>query len=140
MVVLTQMGVDSPITVSERPPFVNRKKLVFPNVASITAQKSEETLRDYAATDMEDQKKISNILPVKPAMGVPCNTVQSVPQPSMRQPLLPLSQNILPCIFNNCTIYFSASNTSSSLMQMQGSSSQQSCCHSDPPLRNGQGF
>jgi hypothetical protein len=82
---------------------------------------------------MEDHKKISNILSAKPAMGVPCNTVQLVPQPSMRQPLQPLSQNIPPCVFNNCTVYFSASNTSSSLMQMQGSSSQQYCCHSDPP-------
>ena len=104
-------------------------------IASITGHKSEETLRDYAATDMEDHKKISNILSVKPAMGVPCNTVQSVPQASMRQPLQPLSQKIPPCVFNNCTVYFSASSTSSSLMQMQGSSSQQSCYHSDLPCK-----
>ena len=97
--------------------------------------KSEETLRDYAATDMEDHKKISNILSAKPAMGVPCNAVKSIPQGSMGQLLQPLSQNIPPCVFNNCTVYFSANSTSSSLMQMQGSSSQQSCCHSDPPCR-----
>ena len=60
-------------------------------IASITGHKSEETLRDYAATDMEDHKKISNILSAKPALAVLCNTVQTVPQASMCQPLQPLS-------------------------------------------------
>ena len=98
-------------------------------IASITGHKNEETLRDYAATDMDDHMKISNILSTKPALAVNCNTV---PQTCVRQPLQPLTQNNPPFVFNNCTVYFSASSTPS-MMQMLISSSQQSCYHSIAP-------
>ena len=64
------MDIDSPITVK-----LQKAGIYNDKIALITGRKSEETLRDYAATDMDDHKKISNVLSAKPALAYNHNTL-----------------------------------------------------------------
>lgn len=89
-------------------------------IAAITGHKSEQTLRDYAATDMEDHQKISNILSGKKSDTVALQSVE-------RKVLQPISQQSagLPShcppqfVFNNCTVYMGTSNSLSASTTMQ---------------------
>ena len=74
-------------------------------IAAITGQ-SEQTLRDYATTDMEDHQKIkilsskkSDVVAVQPARVLQLLSQQSAGLPSS------ISQCPPQFVFNNCTVY-----------------------------------
>ena len=90
-------------------------------IATITGHKSEQTLRDYATTDMEDHQKISKILSSKKSDVVAVQPARKVLQPLSQQSAgLPsaISQCPPQFVFNNCTVYMGTSNCLSSNTSM----------------------
>ena len=98
-------------------------------IVAITGYKSEQTLRDYAATDMEDHQKISktlsskkcDVVAVQPAKGV------AAPQPKVSRTSFIISQCPPQFVFNNCTVYMGTSNCLSSNTTMEVHEKVQPC-------------
>ena len=75
-------------------------------IATITGQ-SEQTLRDYTTTDMEDNQKINKILSSKKSDVVAVQPARVLQLLSQQSAVLPSSISQCPpqFVFNNCTVY-----------------------------------
>ena len=89
-------------------------------ITAITGHKNEQSISDYADTDLEDHQKISLLISKTDALQnpqlpeLPAST-QPAPLPFMnaRQPLQPLQQGVHPptFVFNDCTVNITCSST-----------------------------
>ena len=81
-------------------------------ITAITGHKSEQSIAQYADTDLEDHRKISLLISHNAA--APQATIPQ-PAPLGRQPLQPVQQGVNPptFIFNGCTVNITCINTNS---------------------------
>ena len=81
-------------------------------ITAITGHKSEQSIAQYADTDLEDHRKISLLISHNAA--APQATVPQ-PAPLGRQPLQPVQQGVNPptFMFNGCTVNITCTNTNS---------------------------
>ena len=89
-------------------------------ITAITGHKNEQSISDYADTDLEDHQKISLLISKTDALQnpqlpeLPAST-QPAPLPFMnaRQPLQPLQQGVHPptFVFYDCTVNITCTST-----------------------------
>ena len=99
-------------SVAPAPEGTTVRKLQNSRISSITGQRREESLRDYASTDIRAHKKMRMILSNPTAKSLSSSHPSVAPAPEGtsyhgdRPPLGPVPQYV----FNNCTVYMGTNN------------------------------